>query len=337
MNRTAGVLERLLKDIQAPLGLKFEPPTCHRRWSSEWFDRNLSGSHFRKPDLILLDTPLPDPFSSFSSDQVSWVNIKAFGEVTSQDSFHRDLKDTIDAKTYILFLTQHDRNFVPALVFFRDSFVLSVTDRQSQQFSRLLRLHDDRPDDILVFLRVLIGLMFSRDHVLGLDTTMRRNTTHGIKDIYVECRKYNVIKLLYSAQTLLGRATKVWQVEWAGKIYVLKDSWVIASRPLESDALKYLNIKGITSIPRIVAGGAVLHPQFTEPGRPVPLRTSLFRFSTFSRNLEARERRRVVEGPHAEPLSSFKSRLEVCVAFRDYVEGENEPNLQLQLILTPMV
>lgn len=332
------MLERVLKEVQAPPGFKFKPPTCRRRWSSQWLDRCPSGSHvFRKPDLVLLDTPLPDSGSLSSSDKVSWVKIKAFGEVTAQSSFHRDLKNTIDAKTYILFLTQHDRNFVPAIIFFGNHFVLTVTDRQSQQFSRLLRLHDDRPDDIMVFLRVLIGLMFSGDHVLGLDTTMRRNKMHEIKSIYVEGRKYNVIKLLYSVQSLLGRATKVWQVEHDGRTYVLKDSWIIASRLLESDALKDLNIKGIMGIPRFVAGGAVVHPQFTEPGRPVPLRTSLFRFSTLSHNLEARERRRVVEGPHAGPLSSFKSRLEVCVAFRDYVEGENKFNLQLQLVLTQMV
>lgn len=230
-----------------------------------------------------------------------------------------------------MFLTQHDRNFVPAIAFFGDYFVFTVTDCESQQFSRLLLLHDaDRPDDIMVFLRILLGLMFSPDHVLGLDTTMRRNENHEIESILVEGKEYKVIELLYSVQSLLGQATKVWQVEHNGKMYVLKDGWIIASRPPESDALKDLKSKGVIGIPQIVAGGVVLHLEFTSQRKhKVHLSTSLFRFSSLSsHNLEARERHRVVKGPQVESLRSFQSRLEVFVAFRDYVECENKFNIQ---------
>lgn len=271
--------------------------------------------------------PLPNPLTLTHTpdNTISWVNVKAIGEVTARNTFHRNLKNTIDAKSFILFLTQHDRNFVPTLSFFGDHFLLTITDRESQQFTRILSLRDERPEDVLLFMRILVGLMFCPDHVLGLDTTMVRNKKHEIDSIMVEGKAYKVVKLLYSVQSLLGRGTKVWQVEYDKKYYILKDSWVIASRPLESDVLKAL--KGTEGIPTIIAGGAVEHPELSNNGpAPVPLRTSLFRFSRWAKHPNARERRRVVEDPHAAPLSTFKSRLEVCVAFRDYTRGEYKFN-----------
>lgn len=326
LNSTARALEEILRKMRR---LSFDRPTLRRLWSSEWFDRVMSGSPiFRKPDLMLLDMPLPNPQSSSPSSKVSWANIKAVGEVTLRPTFHRDLKNTIDAKTYILFLTQHDRNFVPTISFFGSYFILSITDRQSQQFSKLLLLHDENhSDDIMLFVRVLLGLMFSPDHVLGLDTTMIRNSEDKIASIFVGTKRYEVIKPLYSVQSLLGRGTKVWQVQCEGKIYVLNDSWVIATRRREDSILHAL--KSIEGIPKLISGAVVAHPEFTKPGRPaVALRTSLFRFDN-KEKLGTRERRRVVEGPEADPLSSFQSRLEVLVAFRDYVYGGNKFNLQV--------
>lgn len=307
-------------------------PALKRSWSSDYFNKILPGSPIeRKPDIILLDLPPPDPLLSFSSKPaesgLTWLNVRSVAEVTSRGTFHQTLKNTIDAKTYIMFLTQHDRNFVPMLSFFGDQCLLTVTDRESQQYSKVLQLGDGRRDDLLSFFRVLIGFMFGDESLLGIDTSMTRNKEDKIAEISVfddkgRAETFEVVAPLYSVQSLLGRGTKVWQVKKGKKHYVLKDSWILATRPSEVATLNAL--KGVPGVPTVIQGGVVYHPELTaKQNTLVPLRTTLFRLTSKGVTRFARERRRFVEAPHAEPLTKFPNRLGLCIAFRDFVKSES--------------
>lgn len=306
-------------------------PTMKRFWSSDYFNKILPGSAIeRKPDIVLLDLPHPNASISFTTKPaesgLTWLNVRSVAEVTSRDTFHQTLKNTIDAKTYIMFLTQHDRNFVPMLSFFSDQCILTVTDRESQQYSKVLQLGKGRRDDLLSFFRILIGFMFGDEYILGIDTSMSRDqddkiTTISVYDDKGRAETFRVVAPLYSVQSLLGRGTKVWRVEKDEKHYVLKDSWILATRPSEVATLNAL--KGIAGVPTVIQGGAVYHPELTAMNKKlVALRTTLFRLTSKGVTRFARERRRFVESPHAQPLTEFPSRLGLCIAFRDFVQSE---------------
>lgn len=292
-------------------------PRMRRSWSSKYSDTIVPGSPIhRKPDIVLLDKAW-DPTMSLTDTPYheSWLDVKALGEVTASNTYHRRLKNTVDAKTYIMFLTQHDRTFVPVLSFFGTYCMLTITDRESQIFSRVLRLKDGRHEDVADFLRILIPLMFGDDSLLGLDTTMTRKKNNEIDTITVGDETYEVVRLLYGVQSLLGRGTKVWEVKKGNKYYVLKDGWILPQRPSEADTLKAL--AGIPGVPTFIAGGTVIDKMLS-----VPLTTGLIRKYPDGPVVNTRERRRVVEEPKVDPLSYFPSKLGLCTAFRDIVKSE---------------
>jgi hypothetical protein len=113
----------------------------------------------------------------------------------------------------------------------------------------------------------------------------------------------------------------VWEFEIWGKRYILKDSWIIATRPYESVVLE--DLQGVKGVPMFVAGGAVHHPELTAAtGIQTPLTTTLLQTTISGQTVHGQEGCRVVEKPKAELLSSFVSQLEVCTAFQDYVHGK---------------
>lgn len=294
-------------------------PKMKRTWSSKYSDTVVPGSPIhRKPDIVLLDQPW-DPAMSLTATPTphreSWLDVKALGEVTETNTYHRRLKNTVDAKTYIMLLTQHDRTFVPVLSFFGTYCMLTITDRESQIFSRVLRLGEGRHEDVADFLRILIPLMFGDDSLLGLDTTMTRKKNNEIDTITVGDQTYEVVRLIYGVQSLLGRGTKVWEVKQGNKHYVLKDGWILPERPNEAETLKAL--AGIPGVPNLIAGGTVIDKTLS-----VPLTTGLIRQYPDGPVSKTRERRRVVEEPNLDPLSKFPNKLGLCTAFRDIVKSE---------------
>lgn len=307
-------------------------PSLQRLWSPEYRDWVLPGSYIHcKPDIILLDLASPAAHGIVTNCNivmqkttdpiVMWRHIKAVTEVTSQNKFHRTLKNTIDAKSYIMFLTQHDCIFTPVLSFFHDYVLLTITNQESQQHSKIIYINHGRPKELVIFLRIIIGLMFSPDHIGGLDTTMIRNEQQAVDKIVVQGEVFKVIEPLYSVQSLLGHGTKVWHVmsELDQTHYVLKDSWISTGRPSEAETLKAL--QAMPHIPRFYKGGIIHHHEYTKlNGHPTVLSTSLIWVIVADEDeLTSRERRRVVEGLKADPLGSFVDHIEVLVGFRDYV------------------
>ena len=65
----------------------------------------------------------------------------------------------------------------------------------------------------------------------------------GIVSISINDKTYKVIRILFHAQTLIGRATKAFLVEFPdGRLGVLKDSWILSGRANEASFLKGLDI-----------------------------------------------------------------------------------------------
>jgi hypothetical protein len=154
--------------------------------------------------------------------------------------------------------------------------------------------------------------MFGDDELIGYDTTMRHGSDGEIVAITVGGIEYSVVEKIFSAETLRGRATQCWRVRRGEQEYVLKDSWIHNGRTTsEIDTLATLT--DIEDIPKLIAGEDV----------------KLLDGKVDSTNLrrtgithdEERLHRRLVMGPVAEPLSSFKCKKELIGAIIHIIEG----------------
>jgi hypothetical protein len=218
----------------------------------------------RKPDIILLNAKDAKKIISSQNtpyeEKTHWAMILALGETTIECSRPQRMLDTVDGKSYIMFTAQHDRRFIPALCFHgKRNWSLTITDRQGQLVSGTMSLRGMHY--VGKFLRILISLMFGEQKLLGLDSSMIRDTNHHISKIFVDGISYSVRRNIYSLQSLLGRGTKVWIVARNRKNYILKDAWVQASR-VENENKHLKKIQGIPvlkgKVPTLVAGEDVL-------------------------------------------------------------------------------
>jgi hypothetical protein len=84
--------------------------TIHRLWSQQNCNKAPDGCNIkRKPDIILIDTEYHLMLDSAPGAASDWNFIHAFCEVTAQEKTSTQITDTINAKSYILFTTQHNR------------------------------------------------------------------------------------------------------------------------------------------------------------------------------------------------------------------------------------
>ena len=289
--------------------------TLCREWSAGNHASPLEGSSVRrKPDIVLLDN------CDMNEGQIpEWKHVRALGEVTTQNYLPQRIKSTVRSKAYVAMNEQHDRRFIIAISFFAESsFQLTLCDRAGIIHSPTYDIHKDP----LYFLRVLTGLMFGDETVLGYDSSIRRNSDNEIETIIVNGAEYHVLRRLFSSTALRGRATRCWHVEREGKQYVIKDSWVHMGRTTsEIDILQ--DIHSVQFTPTIVDGWDVAYPSReisgTGPRSAVVDSTRLHRVGLDYP--EARVHRRIVMQPVGETIHSFVSKKELIGAFIDIITG----------------
>jgi hypothetical protein len=278
----------------------------------------------RKPDIILLNTA--DATRIISSQNTSyeektqWAMIMAFGETTSEKKPPQRMLDTVDGKSYVMFTSQHDRRFVPALCFDgTDHWSFTITDRQGQLTSGSLSF--SKREDVTLFLRVIIALMFGQDMHLGLDPNMLRDVNHHVSKIFVDGTLYSVRRNIYSLQSLLGRGTKVWIVTKDHTPYILKDAWIQASR-VENENNHLKKIQGIPvlkgKVPTLVAGEDVLIDDMQD--------STLWYRMGLGRDDEHRVHRRVLTSNIGNSITTFTSKAEFIRAMIDVVKSTSRNN-----------
>jgi Fungal protein kinase len=122
---------------------------------------------------------------------MQWAMIFAFGETTAEHHRPQRMLETVDGKSYIMFTAQRDRRFVPALCFNgNNDWSLTITDHQGQIFSGMISLRG--LPYVGRFLQILISLMFGEERVLGLDSSMIRDSKHHISSILIDSITYSV-------------------------------------------------------------------------------------------------------------------------------------------------
>jgi hypothetical protein len=229
-----------------------------RLWYSGTCDSPPEGSqHVARPDLVLLNRNDAERLAG-GGEKVHWRMIRAFAEVTSQSPLPTRISNTVDRKSYILFLMQDNRCFVPALIFGGGGyFSLTITDHQGQIRMSPMAMFSPGKDTALVVLRILAFFMYAPIADIGLDPSMLCDNAGKIESILVNNQNFAVVKRIYSLQALIGHGTKIWIVKRGERHYILKDSWVLAGRvKSEIDFLdrfaKYPELLGI--VPALIQG-----------------------------------------------------------------------------------
>ncbi|KAG6819616.1 hypothetical protein H0H93_010244 [Arthromyces matolae] len=135
------------------------------------------------------------------------------------------------------------------------------------------------------------------------------NLDCNIDTITCEDRPYKVLKELFRAKSLIGRATRVFIAHntEVGMV-IIKESWVLEGRSPEAEFLRLCNA---SQLPKVI-GSATL--QSTGTWRPGDKASSI-------EQSKRRQKRRLVLTPVCDPLATVRSLLEFLAAMLDYVIG----------------
>lgn len=280
-----------------------------RRWNSNYCNTALEGSPIsRKPDIILVDFQ--------REDTMTWTSVRAVAEVTVQDKEPKRISNTVTDKSYIILTTQPNRVFVPILSFWGvDKHFcarLTVTDRQGQLRSQILRLGAQfRESDYLNFLRLLIGLCFAPKDVVGYDPTMETDVHDNVVSIFCGDKWFKVIRSVFESQSLVGRATRVWEVEYEKKKFILKDTWIEKSRVTKEYEL-LATLQEIKGVPTFLCGDDVSY-------KGQSITTGVIRNGIWGDQDRVRIRRRIITSSIGDHIASFSSKKELISVLRDIV------------------
>ena len=85
---------------------------------------------------------------------------------------------------------------------------------------------------------------------------MHTNNEEKVESISCDGKEFKVVNAIFKAQSLVGRGTHVWLVEYEGKRYILKDSWVEISRQV-SEFKRLEDLKGIKGVAQLFCGADV--------------------------------------------------------------------------------
>jgi Fungal protein kinase len=281
-----------------------------RVWSQRNCDKPPDGSNIkRKPDIILVNKDYLEQISAVNAPS-DWNFIQSLCEVTTQEKTSTRILDTINAKSFILFATQHNRRFVVALSFTgNQAFRLTVSDREGQIRHNETLLDGKRPS--ILFLTILAFLMFGDDADIGLDPNVIVGQDGRVNKIFVDNKCFIVKCLIHSVQTLVGRATKAWVVFADGKpdvLYILKDSWIQESHvDSEVSFLKAISESKKAAlngrVPELICGGDNTIKNYSD-------KTGRYRVDLAGYPYSQRVHRRIVTSTIGEPLTMFQSKQE---------------------------
>lgn len=309
---------------------------CDRQWDKRTANSSpIGGSQNRKPDLSLLSRQmrsyLDDP-----SARPGWQGILAFIEVTVQlNTFDKVVRNMVE-KAYLIFEGQPFRRFVVAVGFFGPvddpRWALVMVDRSGVVSTGQFSVSGT---DGFVLARVIYILSFGKPADIGIDDTMTINLYTGVVThitVYGETptskgkpvrRWFEAIRVLHAVSQITGRATRVWLVRRRGIHYILKDSWPVLLEP-------FSEIKSLLTINKVILEDKAAQEdlRFIYPclvvaqdlGDSTLLRRAGISYLKSGVRPSARVHRRVVTKPIGDPLTSFRSKFELCSVFCDIVK-----------------
>jgi hypothetical protein len=289
--------------------------TTRKIWTAQFANSILKHPELRrKPDIILVKERL---------NPINWRNVDAVAEVTRRPNLHSDMKKTIDNKTYLMFITQHSRRFVPFLAICSDDIYFIISDRQGQAIATISYCKAG-VYHALNFIRIIVALMFGDDETIGFDSTVEMDAQGEIKKIRAGDTNYSVHSTIHVVRGIVGRSTRVWSAfrvleNGEREAVIIKDGWIQEGRAdAEKENLEI--VQDIRGVPKLIWGGSV-QAHLPAGNNQLNDDTTLFIRNLFSDRRGFRIHRRLVLSPVGENLSTFASLGELVAALRDVVVG----------------
>ncbi|KAF8241118.1 hypothetical protein L208DRAFT_1056946, partial [Tricholoma matsutake] len=163
--------------------------------------------------------------------------------------------------------------------------------------------------DSLRFLQLMIGFCFAPKSMVGYDPTMLTDDWDKVTHIICDGKKFKVIKAIFKTQSLVRRATRVWEVEFEGRIFILKDSWIESSRPMAEYKLLQ-RLQGVEGIAQFFCGEDVCID-----GKE--LSTDIIWQGKWGIRTKVQVQRRIVSSSIGDHIGSFRSKRELISALHD--------------------
>lgn len=275
-----------------------------REWTSARCQTPLSGSpHDRKPDIILC------PTGTKTDKLYHWRQVDGVLETSSTVAPAVKIRNTVMAKAFCMYTEQHARRYIVNAWIVGGRFGLAYYDRSGEVVAEYFYKSQHN------LVRLIAGLMFGTDQLLGYDPTVLRQDGH-VTDVYVVGNRYQVVCTLFTSQVLRGRGTVCWLAKKDGQVVVIKDTWVDKDRQWEEASfLEECKGKGIDGVPTVIDKEDVLIDG--KPDSTLARRDP----KTDWTQVEDRAHRRLVTSPLCIPLSSFSSKSELMQGFIDILES----------------
>jgi hypothetical protein len=184
----------------------------------------------------------------------------------------------------------------------------------STEYQPYLNNRIQAPNPSIVLLAPLPGSSNSPVPTTSIRTSIPASPpAGGISNITIDTTVYKVVRILFTSQTLIGRATRVFLVQKPDNEYaVLKDSWIQVDRPQEATFVEGLHIPfGPTLVDHCILRDTGTFRKYAAKPRS---------------DIELREKRRVVMYPAGVHISDFTSLWELLVVFLDIVIGMEDCN-----------
>ena len=282
--------------------------TSHRVWSHRNCNVPPAGSSIkRKPDLMLIDKSYHRRLCREPSTPSDWRFIQAICETTktTKQKCKERMTNAINAKSYVM-IFQPNRRFVIALSYTGGSHLsVVVTDHAGQVRLEYLPLQNTGKIHARLFFKVMAFLMFGEDSNIGLDPNVRLDSDTGkARAISMAGRTFAVKSIIHCMDSLVGRATKVWEVRLDDEDYILKDSWV-QTRHEKSEASLLELMSGHDAlkhtVPRLICSEDVRINEEKDC-------TENYRRDLHGHSFSQRIHRRLVLSPIGQSLETYESK-----------------------------
>ena len=280
--------------------------TAKRRWTAKFHNKPLPESPIkRKPDIILKDV---------GNSVVTWRTVRAIAEITSQAYEVGKLVRTVIDKSYIVLTMQASRVFIPILSIWENHmFRLTVSDCEGQLRSTVYKLSGPWPvNSSLDFLHLIVSLCFADIQYVGYDPTFTLDRFGLVKSIKCCDQSYKIVNTIYETQSFVGHATRVWEVEYQRKHFILKDAWVEKSRNF-TEIQHLQHVAGVQGVPEFICGEDVIvngNILCTGDIRGLQLPTTRMQW-------------RIVTCSIGSHIADFRNKRELISAFKDIVTSKS--------------
>lgn len=166
--RTATFLNRMVTTMARSLQSSGQSSLSPLRYfSSLNSTKPLEGDSSLKPDVTLVR--LIDGCTH--EGNLRWRDVQAIIEHTREKKPPARMPKTVNLKTYSMFCSQPERDFVVCLCIMHDGFHIVVSTHAAQFETDVIGFG---PNSNIPFLRMVMGMAFLSDDRIGIDTTMIR-------------------------------------------------------------------------------------------------------------------------------------------------------------------